>query len=113
MPGKDGCAYLSPGALTNNLSYVSDLLNGSRSSRTVYIVLLTRRGTLQVMGPLMQNLHEFGYTDSDLVAMPVRLRAVLCLSSLSLLILPSAFHTSTTGDSHLTCWKSEMDSSRS
>jgi hypothetical protein len=22
VPGKDGCAYLSPGALTNNLSYV-------------------------------------------------------------------------------------------
>ncbi|ELR22939.1 phospholipid:sterol acyl transferase [Acanthamoeba castellanii str. Neff] len=44
VPGKDGCAYLSPGALTNNLSYV--------------------------MGPLIENLHEFGYTDSDLVAVP-------------------------------------------
>ena len=24
------------------------------------------------MGPLIENLHDFGYTDSDLVAVPVR-----------------------------------------
>ncbi len=42
--GNDGCSYLAPGALTNSLSYV--------------------------MGPLLENLSDLGYTSRNLAAMP-------------------------------------------
>jgi hypothetical protein len=42
--GNDGCSYLAPGALTNSLSYV--------------------------MGPLLENLTDLGYTSRNLAAMP-------------------------------------------
>lgn len=44
VPGKDGVNYLTPGAFTSNFSFV--------------------------MGPLLQELYDFGYTDENLACMP-------------------------------------------
>ncbi len=51
-------------------------------------------GSLQVMGPLIENLHDFGYTDANLIAMPVRAFISLSCGQLqqSILWLIHRFH---------------------